>query len=152
MEQFTLQQKLYIIVLELTTPLVSLNGFCDVVKDRTKSQFVLEQLETIKGAVEHVKSEKDILREKISTKNDRDFISEITAADYLRKFALELQDFENAITSSVNQLYVIKYTPDDPHFEEWAKSLSINASENLSKKLASLRTIQPDLELTTQDR
>jgi uncharacterized ion transporter superfamily protein YfcC len=64
MEQFTLQQKLYIIVFKLTTPLVSLNGFCDVVKDRTKSQFVLEQLETIKGAIEHVKSEKDILREK----------------------------------------------------------------------------------------
>jgi hypothetical protein len=151
MKRNLLKRKIHVIIFELTTPLASLNGFCDAVKDRTKSQFILEQLETIRGAVEHVKSKKDILREKISARNDRDFISEITTADYLRKFALELQDFENAIISSVNQLYVIKYTPDDPHFEEWAKSLSINASENLSKKLASLRTIQPDLELKIQN-
>jgi len=151
MERHILKRKLQIIVFELTTPLVSLNGFCDALKGRTESQFVINQIEVIKGAVENVKSKLDILREKIPAGNDPDFISDISAASYLQKFAVELWESENKIISSVNQLYGIKYTPDDLHFEEWAKRLSINASENLSKKLASLRTIQPDLELTIQD-
>ena len=151
MERHILKRKLQIIVFELTTPLVSLNGFCDALKGRTESQFVINQIEVIKGAVENVKSKLDILREKIPAGNDPDFISDISAASYLQKFAVELWESENKIISSVNQLYGIKYTPDDLHIEEWAKRLSINASENLSKKLASLRTIQPDLELTIQD-
>ncbi|HEU0295366.1 MAG TPA: hypothetical protein VFR47_21685 [Anaerolineales bacterium] len=65
MDQHILKRKLQIIVFELTTPLVSLSGFCDLTRDRTKSQATLDQLRAISEATEYIKREKDFLGDKI---------------------------------------------------------------------------------------
>lgn len=147
MERHILKRKLQIIIFELTTPLASLSGFCDLTKDRIKSQLVLNQLAAIKEATEYIKSKKGYLSEKNLIKNDPDFSSDIKAASYLRTFALELQIYENTISASVDRLLKYDFEAGEPSFDEWAKRLLTTASENLSEKIKALRTIKPDLEL-----
>ena len=147
MERHILRRKLFIIAFELTTPLVSLSGFHDLAKRKIRSQEVSWQLEIMQEATEHIKRKKDLLTEKISAENDPDFASEKTAVSFLKGFASELQIHEHTIIAAINQLLKYDFETGDPSLDEWAKSISTNAAENLHLKLEALRTIKPDLEL-----
>ncbi len=139
------------IAFNLTTPLVSLVGFCDLTKVRTRSQSVPIQLDAIKEAAEYIKDKKDFLRDKITAENDPDFTSELAAANYLRDFATELQTYEKAIAKSLDALLIQGFETGDPSLEKWSVNTSTNALENLHKILDALRNIQPNLELTIED-
>jgi signal transduction histidine kinase len=148
MEYRDLRQKLFVIVFELTTPLASLSGFCDLMIQRTKSQFVMTTLNTIKQAVEHIKGKKDLIREKIIDENDPDFRLDTKAANYLQRFASEAQNHKNTISTLVNQLLEHGFDTGDPSLDDWAMRISTAAAENLSLKLEALMNIQSvDLKL-----
>jgi|RhiMetdeSRZDD1v2_1073273.scaffolds.fasta_scaffold1053367_2 hypothetical protein len=147
MDRDTLKRKLQIIIFELTTPLVSLTGFCDLAKAQTKSRVTLEQLRVISEATEQIRSRKDFLSEKLLSEDDPDFISEIQSANYLQNFALEVKIYENKISTSINELLKQNFETDDLSLKEWVKQFSANAANDLRSKLDALGMIQPDLEL-----
>lgn len=151
MEQHNISYRLQIIAFELTTPLVSLSGFYNLAKNRTKSQSSLRHLRSIMDSVEKILGEKDMIIEKTRTETDSDFSTTMKAVEYLHKMASKLQMYERLITSSVNQLVDTKWEDDDPNFGEWASSISTKAAKNLSEKIEALRNIKPDLEMVIHE-
>ena len=145
MESHDIRRKLQIIAFELTTPLVSLSGFYNLAKNRTKSQSTINHLKAIIDSVDKIMYKKDLIIEKTRKETDPDFASSERAIKYLHKLATELQEHEILITSSVWQLIDTKWEDNDPKFSDWATNISTKAAENLRIKLEALRTIQPDL-------
>ena len=151
MEKHILDQKLYIIAFEITTPLVSLGGFCNLAKNRTKSQHALNHLMSMMETIEKIKAKKDSLLDKTRLKTDINFNSNVKAAKYLRKFASDLHKHEDLIKASSNQLLDVSWEDEDSSYDKWSKNFLPKATKDLINKLNALRNIQPDLELVISE-
>ena len=151
MEFQEIRHQLLLIIFDLTTPLVSLNGFCDLLLQDSNSSIILEQITIIKNSVKIIQDEKLQLLELVRTANTLILGSAENAARYLHGFAANLTPHEENISKAVYQ--IINFDPNarterlDSHIHHISSH-----HKRLNALIQSIKTIKPDLELNISNQ
>jgi signal transduction histidine kinase len=146
MEPQEIQRLLLIIVFELTTPLVGLNGFCDLLLKGTNSPAIIDQAAIIKKSVEMIQGKKLQLLEITRTLDASIFSNTESTARYLHEFAESLVVLEENISKAVSQ---IANSYSDESTERLTKDIYYlsNQYKRLNIVIQSIKTVKPNLEI-----
>ena len=146
MEYREIQYQLTIIIFELTTPLVSLNGFCDLLQKDSNSPILLEQAENIKNSAVIIQNKKLQLLELTRATDTPIFSSAENTARYLHEFAKSLKIHEENISKAASQIANFEVHERTERLDKDIHYILIH-HKKLNALITSIETIKPNLEL-----